>query len=78
MANVRSQTSTSTLTVQATGRSGEYITSSPSGLRVNVGSTGSGVFPSGTSVTLTVSNGRTAVWSGGCSSNGSKSRSCPV
>jgi hypothetical protein len=67
---------TATLTVTATGRSGERVTSSPSGIRVSVGSTQSAPFTVGTSVTLTVSNGRDAIWSGACSSGGNKRRSC--
>ncbi|HEX9160860.1 MAG TPA: hypothetical protein VF980_04065 [Thermoanaerobaculia bacterium] len=65
-----------TLTVTATGRSGERITSSPAGISVAVGSTGSASFATGTSITLTVSNGRDAIWSGACSSNGNKAKSC--
>jgi hypothetical protein len=41
-----------------------------------VGSTGSASFPSGTVITLSVSNGRDAVWSGACSSGGNKTRNC--
>ena len=65
-----------TLTVTATGRSGERVTSSPTGVNVAVGSTGSASFPASTSVTLSVSNGRDAVWSGACSSGGQKRRTC--
>ena len=65
-----------TLTVTATGRSGERITSSPAGINVAVGSSGSASFTSGTSITLSVSNGRDAIWSGACSSGGSKARTC--
>jgi hypothetical protein len=67
---------TATLTVTASGRSGERITSSPAGVSVSVGSTGTASFATGTSITLTVSNGRDAIWSGACSSSGSKRRSC--
>ena len=67
---------TATLTVTATGRSGERVTSSPVGINVAVGSTGSAPFTTGTSITLTVSNGRDAVWSGACSSRGNETRSC--
>jgi hypothetical protein len=67
---------TATLTLTASGRSGERVTSSPAGLSVAVGSTGSASFTVGASITLTVSNGRDAVWSGACSSSGSKRRSC--
>jgi hypothetical protein len=59
-----------TLTVTATGRSGQRVTSSPAGINVAVGSSGSAPFPSGTTVTLTVSNGRSAVWGGACTGNG--------
>jgi hypothetical protein len=65
-----------TLTVTATGRSGERIVSSPTGINVPVGSTGSSSFAPNTSVTLRVSNGREAVWSGACSSGGARRRSC--
>ena len=65
------------LTVTATGRSGERVISAPAGINVNTtGSSGSASFPSGTSVTLSVSNGRDAIWSGACSSGGSKKKSC--
>ena len=65
-----------TLTVTATGRSGERVTSSPAGISVNVGTSGSASFAAGTSITLSVSNGRDAIWSGACSSGGNKQRSC--
>ena len=68
--------SQATLTITATGRSGERVTSSPAGLSVAVGSTGSASFATGTSITLSVSNGRDAIWSGACSSSGSKRRTC--
>jgi FG-GAP-like repeat len=64
------------LTVTATGRSGERITSSPTGINVSVGSTGSAPFPTGTSITLSASNGRDVIWSGACSSGGAKARNC--
>ncbi len=67
---------TVTLTVSASGRSGERITSTPAGISVNVGSSGTASFPTGTSITLRVSNGRDAIWSGACSSGGNKTRSC--
>jgi Beta-propeller repeat len=63
-----------TVTVSATGRSGERITSTPAGISVTVGSSGSASFASGASVTLTST--RDAIWSGACSSNGNKARSC--
>jgi hypothetical protein len=65
-----------TLTVTASGRSGERVTSTPAGISVAVGSSGSAAFTTGTSITLTVSNGRDAIWSGACSSGGSKRRTC--
>ena len=65
-----------TITLTATGRGGERVTSSPAGLSVPTGSTGSAAFSTGTSVTLSVSNGRSAVWTGACSSAGSKVRTC--
>ncbi len=67
---------TATLAVTATGRSGHRVTSSPAGINVIVGSTGSASFKVGKSITLTVSNGRDAIWSGACSSGGNKRRSC--
>jgi Beta-propeller repeat len=63
-----------TVTVTATGRSGERITSSPAGISVATGSSGSATFATGTSVTLSAS--RSAVWTGACSSSGSKVPTC--
>jgi len=68
--------STAMLTVSATGRSGERVISNPSGLSVSVGATGSATFNVGMSITLSVTNGRDAIWSGVCSSNGNKTRTC--
>ena len=65
-----------TLTVTASGRSGERVVSTPAGVNVAVGSSGSASFSTGTSITLTVSNGRDAIWSGACSSGGNKAKSC--
>ena len=65
-----------TLTVTAAGRSGERITSSPTGINVSVGSTASAPFSTGTSITLSASGGRDAIWSGACSSGGNKRRTC--
>jgi hypothetical protein len=67
---------TATLTVTATGRSGERVTSSPAGISVASGTTGSASFAVGTSITLRVSNGRSAIWSGACSSGGNKVATC--
>jgi hypothetical protein len=65
-----------TLSVTASGRSGETITSSPAGIKAAVGSTSTAGFAAGTSITLSVSNGRDAIWSGACSSNGNKAKTC--
>ena len=65
-----------TLTVTASGRSGERVLSSPAGINVSVGTTGSASFNAGTSITLSVTDGRDAIWSGACSSGGEKRRTC--
>jgi hypothetical protein len=65
-----------TLSVTATGRNGERVTSSPAGINVAVGSTGSAQFSTGTAITLSVTSGRDAIWSGACSSGGNKTKSC--
>ena len=70
--------STATLTVFASGRSGERVISSPAGISVAVGTSGSGSFTTGAAITLTISNGRDAIWSGACSSGGNKAKSCTV
>lgn len=67
---------TATLTVTATGRGGERVLSSPAGINVAVGTTGSASFNTGTSITLSVTNGRDAIWSGACSTGGEKQRTC--
>jgi hypothetical protein len=67
---------TVTVTVVASGRSGERIASSPAGINVAVGATAVSSFASGTAITLSVTNGRDAVWSGACSSGGSKTKTC--
>jgi len=73
---VAPQAQGATLTVTASGRSGERVTSSPAGINVSVGSTGSASFSVGASITLSVTNDRDAVWSGACSSNGSRTKTC--
>jgi len=73
---VNSSGRTATLSVTATGRSGHRVTSSPAGIDVTVGSTGSASFNVGRAITLRVSNGREAIWSGACSSGGSKRKTC--
>ena len=55
---------------------GERISSTPTGISVNVGSSGSAAFPTGKSITLSVSNGRDAIWSGACSSGGNQTKTC--
>ena len=67
---------TAMLTVTATGRSGERVTSTPAGINAATGASASASFAVGTSVTLSVTNGRSAVWSGACSSGGSKVKTC--
>jgi hypothetical protein len=57
--------STATLTVTATGRGGERVTSSPAGINVSVGSTGSASFNVGTAITLSPTKGRDVIWFGG-------------
>ncbi len=67
---------TAALTVSVSGRSGQTVTSSPAGISVSTGNSGTASFTTGTSITLTVSGGRDAIWSGACSSSGSKRRTC--
>jgi hypothetical protein len=69
---------TKSLAVTAGGRSGERVVSSPAGLSVASGSTGSAQFAPGTVVTLSVASGRDAIWSGACSSGGAKTRTCKL
>ncbi|HET9180966.1 MAG TPA: hypothetical protein VFP59_02440 [Candidatus Angelobacter sp.] len=68
--------STVNLSVTAGGRQGESISSTPSGIRAAVGTTATAAFPVGTRISLSVSNGRDAVWSGACSSGGNKTKTC--
>ena len=63
-----------TVTVIATGRNGVNVVSDPPGLNVPVGTSGGAQF-TGT-VTLSATDGRDAIWSGGCSSSGKKAKSC--
>ncbi len=67
---------TMSLGVTAGGRSGESIISSPAGLNVPTGTTAVAQFQPNTVVTLSVTNGRDAIWSGACSSNGAKAKTC--
>jgi hypothetical protein len=68
--------STATVTLTASGRSGVAVTSSPAGLSVVTGSSGSASFATGSRVTLTVGGGRDAIFSGACSSSGQKVKAC--
>jgi hypothetical protein len=67
---------TATLTVTATGRGGERVTSTPAGINVPVGSSGSASFAVGTAITLRATNDRDVIWSGACSSGGTKTKTC--
>jgi len=67
---------TALLTLTATGRAGESVRSTPAGLNVPVGTTGSASFAVGTSITLSATNGRSVIWSGVCSSGGIKTPTC--
>jgi hypothetical protein len=71
-----SNTAAPTLTVTATGRGGERVRSSPAGIDVAVGQTQSASFAAGTSITLSATNERDVIWSGLCSSNGQKTKTC--
>jgi hypothetical protein len=64
-----------TLSVTATGRSGVRVRSSPAGIDVPTGSSASASFTVGTAITLSMTDGRDAVFSGACSS-GNKVKSC--
>jgi hypothetical protein len=68
--------STVNLQVVAGGRSGNSILSTPAGINVPVGSSQVAAFAPGSSITLTVSGGRDAIWSGACSSGGNKAKTC--
>ena len=67
---------TALLTLTATGRAGETVSSTPAGLSVRVGTTGSASFSVGTRITLRDINGRSVIWSGVCNSGGVKTPSC--
>jgi hypothetical protein len=60
----------------AGGRTGNKIVSSPAGINVPVGSNQVAAFAPGTTITLSVTNGRDAIWSGACSSNNAKAKTC--
>jgi hypothetical protein len=67
---------TALVTLTATGRAGESALSTPAGLSVPVGTTASASFAVGTRITLSVTNGRAAIWSGVCNSGGVKTNTC--
>jgi hypothetical protein len=67
---------TSTLTVSASGRNGERIVSTPAGFSVTVGGSVQASFTAGTTISLSVANGRDAIWAGACSSGGKKTKTC--
>ena len=69
---------TMSLAVTAGGRGGESVLSNPAGLNVATGSTGSAQFAPGATVTLSITNGRDAIWSGACSSAGAKAKTCTL
>ena len=75
---MNAQPQTATLTVTAAGRGGERVTSTPAGISVTVGSSGSASFTVGTSITLRATNERDVIWSGACSSGGSKTKTCTL
>ena len=68
--------STLNLQVVAGGRTGNNIVSTPAGINVAVGTNQVAAFAPGSSITLSVTNGRDAIWSGACSSNGNKAKTC--
>jgi hypothetical protein len=75
---VNPQPPTGTVTVTASGRSGTNVVSSPAGINVASGSSGQGSFNIGTAVTLSLTGGRSATWSGACSGNKTKTCSFTV
>lgn len=64
------------LTVNATGRAGPSVASSPAGISVAVPGSQTASFAVGASILLSASNGRDAIWSGACSSAGTKAKTC--
>ncbi len=74
--NPTAASTTLSLQVAAGGRSGERIVSSPAGLNVATGSSAVAQFAPGSVITLSVASGRDAIWSGACSSNNAKAKTC--
>jgi hypothetical protein len=70
--------STMSLSVTAGGRTGEHVVSNVGGLSVATGTTGSIQVAPGTVVTLSVINGRSAIWNQACSSNNVATKSCTL
>lgn len=69
---------TMSLGVTAGGRAGERVVSSVGGLNVPTGSTQVVQVKPGSVVTLSVASGKAAIWTGACSSNGAKTKSCTL
>jgi hypothetical protein len=69
---------TRSLSVTAGGRSGEHVVSNVGGLSVATGTTGSVQVAPGTVVTLSVTNGRSAIWNQACTSNNVATKSCTL
>ncbi|HET9282797.1 MAG TPA: fibronectin type III domain-containing protein [Candidatus Angelobacter sp.] len=67
---------TFSLGVVAGGRSGERVISSPAGISVPTSSNAVAQFAPGTVITLSVTDGRDAIWGGDCSSNNNKTQTC--
>ncbi len=66
------------LTVSASGRAGERVVSTPAGLSVTAGASGSANFPAGATLTLSIGSGRDAIWSGACDSSGQRRKTCTM
>ncbi|HEY7405172.1 MAG TPA: hypothetical protein VIB39_16725 [Candidatus Angelobacter sp.] len=74
--NPTAAATTLSLEVTAGGRSGERIVSSPAGVNTPTGSSTVAQFAPGSVITLSVASGRDAIWSGACSSNNARSKTC--
>lgn len=70
--------STMSLQVIAGGRSGERVISNVGGLSVATGTTGSIQVAPGSVVTLSVTNGRSAIWNQACTSNNVPTKTCTL
>jgi hypothetical protein len=67
--------SSAVITLVATGK-GQKVTSTPAGLNVSSGNSGSAAFTVGSPLTLKTDDGHGAIWSGLCSSGGQATPSC--